>query len=64
MWVSGCWSERGKWRRDVVDVIARLVAALEPDDVVIGGGNVKLLKESRKLSDVRPSDNQPYDRVC
>ncbi len=34
-----------KWRRHVVDVIARLVAALEPDDVVIGGGNVKLLKE-------------------
>jgi len=34
-----------RWRRDVADVVARLVAALEPDDVVIGGGNVKLLKE-------------------
>jgi polyphosphate glucokinase len=26
-----------KWRRHVVDVVARLVAALEPDDVVLGG---------------------------
>jgi polyphosphate glucokinase len=32
-----------KWRRHVADVVARLVAALEPDDVVIGGGNVKKL---------------------
>jgi len=34
-----------KWRHQVADVVARLVAALEPDDVVIGGGNVKILKE-------------------
>ena len=34
-----------KWRRDVEDVVARLTAALEPDDVVLGGGNVKKLKE-------------------
>jgi polyphosphate glucokinase len=34
-----------KWRRYVTDVVARLVAALEPDDVVLGGGNVKQLKE-------------------
>jgi len=33
-----------KWRRYVKDVVERLVAALEPDDVVIGGGNVKYLK--------------------
>jgi len=32
-----------KWRRHVADAVARLVAALEPDDVVLGGGNVKLL---------------------
>ncbi|HEX4751019.1 MAG TPA: hypothetical protein VH302_15875, partial [Bryobacteraceae bacterium] len=32
-----------KWRRHVVDVVARLIAALEPDDVVLGGGNVKQL---------------------
>jgi polyphosphate glucokinase len=34
-----------KWRRHVADVVARLVAALEPEDVVLGGGNVKKLKE-------------------
>lgn len=34
-----------KWRRNVEDVIARLVAALGPDDVVIGGGNVRLLTQ-------------------
>ncbi len=34
-----------KWRKQVVDVVAQLVAALEPDDVVLGGGNVKKLKE-------------------
>jgi polyphosphate glucokinase len=28
----------------VADVVARLTAALEPDDVVLGGGNVKKLK--------------------
>jgi polyphosphate glucokinase len=32
-----------KWRRHVADVVARLVVALEPEDVVIGGGNVKKL---------------------
>lgn len=34
-----------KWRRYVEDVVKRFVAALEPDDVVMGGGNVKLLKK-------------------
>jgi polyphosphate glucokinase len=34
-----------KWRKHVADVVERLVAALEPDDVVVGGGNVKHLKE-------------------
>jgi polyphosphate glucokinase len=34
-----------KWRQHVADVVAKLVAALEPDDVVLGGGNVKNLKE-------------------
>jgi polyphosphate glucokinase len=39
--------KRGKkqWRRDVADVVARLIAALGPDDVVLGGGNVSKLKE-------------------
>jgi polyphosphate glucokinase len=34
-----------KWRQCVADVVTRLVAALEPDDVVLGGGNVKKLDE-------------------
>lgn len=38
-------SGKKKWRRDVEDVVTRLKSALEPDDVVIGGGNVRLLKE-------------------
>jgi polyphosphate glucokinase len=33
-----------KWRHYVADVVTRLVAALEPDDVVLGGGNVRKLK--------------------
>ena len=37
------WGKK-KWRRDVADVVARLIAALEPDDVVLGGGNVKDLE--------------------
>jgi polyphosphate glucokinase len=38
--------QRGKkkWRLYVADVVARLAAALEPDDVVLGGGNIKKLK--------------------
>ncbi len=36
---------RKKWRRYVADVVQRLTAALLPDDVVLGGGNVKKLKE-------------------
>jgi len=34
-----------KWRRDVEDTVAKLTAALEPDDVVLGGGNAKKVKE-------------------
>jgi polyphosphate glucokinase len=34
-----------RWRRHVTAVVARLQAALEPDDVVIGGGNAKKLAE-------------------
>src|SRR5664279_169963 len=33
-----------KWRRLVADVVEKLTAALEPDDVVLGGGNAKFLK--------------------
>jgi polyphosphate glucokinase len=34
---------RKKWRKLVIDVIERLTAALEPDYVVLGGGNAKKL---------------------
>ena len=34
-----------KWRKHVFDVIARLRGALVPDDVLLGGGNVKHLDE-------------------
>jgi polyphosphate glucokinase len=33
-----------KWRRYVTDAVGRLIAAIEPDEVVLGGGNVKRLK--------------------
>jgi polyphosphate glucokinase len=48
---------RGKkrWRKHVADVVTRLKAALEPDYVVIGGGNVKKLTELP--AGVRAGDN-------
>jgi polyphosphate glucokinase len=33
-----------KWRKHVANVVERLKAALESTDVVLGGGNVKILK--------------------
>jgi polyphosphate glucokinase len=33
------------WRKHVEDVVECLVAALQPDDVVLGGGNARRLKE-------------------
>ena len=33
-----------KWRKRVADVVEQFIAALEPDDVVLGGGNVNNLK--------------------
>ena len=44
-----------KWRRNVADVVARLAAALVPDDVVLGGGNVRLLETMPP--GCRPGDN-------
>jgi polyphosphate glucokinase len=38
-------SGKKKWRRHVLDVIALLERALQADDVVIGGGNAKLLRQ-------------------
>jgi polyphosphate glucokinase len=34
-----------KWRRHVADVVQELKAAMEPDYVVLGGGNAKKLKK-------------------
>jgi polyphosphate glucokinase len=34
-----------RWRQEVADVVAALIAALEPEYVVLGGGNAEELKE-------------------
>jgi polyphosphate glucokinase len=44
-----------KWRRHVWDIVERLIAALQPDDTVIGGGNVGKLKALPRHS--RPGEN-------
>jgi len=47
-YVGRCGLERmgkKKWRRHVLDVIGLFRTALEADEVVIGGGNARLLKE-------------------
>jgi polyphosphate glucokinase len=44
-----------KWRKYVEDMSARLIAALEPDEVVLGGGNVTQLKKLPPLC--RAGDN-------
>jgi polyphosphate glucokinase len=46
---------KNKWRKYVTDVVERLAAALEPDDIVLGGGNVKHLQELPKSC--REGDN-------
>lgn len=46
---------RKKWRKHVFDVVDKLRAALQPDYVVIGGGNVDKLDELP--SDSRRGDN-------
>jgi polyphosphate glucokinase len=35
---------RKRWREYVADIVRKLAAALEPDDIVLGGGNAKKLK--------------------
>jgi len=34
-----------KWRKHVTNIVEKLSAAVEPDEIVLGGGNVKKLKE-------------------
>lgn len=52
-----------KWRKRVADVVERLVAALEPNDVVIGGGNVKKLKEQPPGWRAGPNANAFQGRI-
>lgn len=47
---------RKKWQREVTRVVEILGAALEPDEVVIGGGNVR--KMDRLLPGTRRGDNR------
>jgi polyphosphate glucokinase len=44
-----------KWRKYVADAVERLAGALEPEDIVLGGGNVKRLQKLPKGS--RHGDN-------
>jgi polyphosphate glucokinase len=46
-----------KWRRHVFDVVAHFIAGLEPDDTVIGGGNVKMLNALPPHSRAGNNDN-------
>ena len=46
---------REKWQKHVADVVQQLVAALEPDDIVLGGGNLRLL--DKLPSGCRAGDN-------
>lgn len=46
-----------KWRKLVADVVARLTAALEPDEVVLGGGNIARLKELPPLCRAGSNEN-------
>ena len=46
---------RKRWRYCVFDVIERLTAALQPEYIVLGGGNVELLKTLPP--NCRPGDN-------
>ena len=46
-----------KWRSFVEDVVKRLTAALEPDDVVLGGGNIHKLKRLPRGTRAGDNDN-------
>ena len=46
-----------KWQRHVADVVKRLIAALEPDEVILGGGNVKKLDALPTGSHAGDNDN-------
>jgi len=48
---------KARWRKEVGEVIKTLSAALEPDYVVLGGGNAKKLKELPRTSELGDNAN-------
>jgi polyphosphate glucokinase len=46
-----------RWRKEIVEVVAAFAAALEPDYIVLGGGNTKLLKELPRGARVGDNEN-------
>jgi polyphosphate glucokinase len=48
---------KATWRKHVHDVVENLVAALLPEDVVLGGGNAKKLKELPPLCRLGDNEN-------
>src|SRR5262249_21789737 len=48
---------RKKWQHHVADGVAHLIAALHPDDVVLGGGNAEKLREIPPGCRVGDNDN-------
>ncbi len=50
-------SGKKQWHKNVADVVERFVAALEPDYVVLGGGNAKKLPELPPNTRLGANDN-------
>src|SRR4029453_13888700 len=48
---------KARWRKEVAEVVQRLRAALEPDYIVLGGGNAKKLKELPPNSELGANAN-------
>ncbi|MEO8508163.1 MAG: ROK family protein [Betaproteobacteria bacterium] len=46
-----------KWRKSVDDVVARLAAALTPEDIVLGGGNARNIKVLPPLARIGANTN-------
>ena len=46
-----------KWRKYVADVVTRLAAALEPEDIVLGGGNAAHIADLPPLCRIGPNEN-------
>jgi polyphosphate glucokinase len=48
---------KARWKKHVHNVVENLVAALEPEDVVLGGGNAKKLRELPPLCRLGDNEN-------